>query len=83
MGTRYRLTPVQAGNISVVNLRPVAIQTHPRLRGEYIRQLIHIKGAVDSPPLARGISLRSPQELHISGLTLAHAGNIIRDLRDM
>ena len=48
---------------------------HPRLRGEYSKNIILIKTEVGSPPLARGILGLISQLMDTGGITPACAGN--------
>ena len=72
-----RFTPAHAGNTSVQLSKLICNQVHPRSRGEYFILLSKFATAEGSPPLTRGIPIRSTGNRILSRFTPAHAGNTI------
>ena len=70
-----RITPACAGNTIIFAPGKFILKDHPRLRGEYIKQQYTAIPASGSPPLARGIRMRTAQDKSRSGITPACAGN--------
>ena len=70
-----RITPAYAGNTFYVESLSGRNQDHPRIRGEYVKNILRLQNSGGSPPHTRGIL--SPCLIKISGLriTPAYAGN--------
>ena len=52
-----RFTPAHAGNTGGPGFKSLAVQVHPRSRGEYTSSVSAYTSAPGSPPLTRGIHL--------------------------
>ena len=72
----YRFTPAYAGNMKGAVERTQAIWVHPRIRGEYSRNLDNNSPSSGSPPHTRGISSTFVLEPFWNRFTPAYAGNI-------
>ena len=70
-----RITPACAGNTTACYSLRMLWKDHPRLRGEYSKNIILIKTEVGSPPLARGIQHNKRPIYGDTGITPACAGN--------
>ena len=69
------ITPACAGNTKKESVAIPSTWDHPRLRGEYLSDLLVETFRTGSPPLARGIPSRSIFSVTACGITPACAGN--------
>ena len=70
-----RITPACAGNTSCSSRNPKLNTDHPRLRGEYEKDVAKKQTNKGSPPLARGIQAARYKITDGHGITPACAGN--------
>ena len=68
-------TPAYAGNTSGLTPGDGAPMVHPRIRGEYLLQLILTLAVQGSPPHTRGIHVGPGTRKGYTGFTPAYAGN--------
>ena len=71
----FRFTPAYAGNTDSRFLALARVQVHPRIRGEYLNQLICEHEVEGSPPHTRGIPMSARVIAVCLGFTPAYAGN--------
>ena len=71
----FRITPACAGSTHTLNMKILAIQDHPRLRGEYRAIRKGTTTRLGSPPLARGVQSYTKRHDNTSGITPACAGS--------
>ena len=71
----YGITPAYAGNTPDSCPSRQRAWDHPRLRGEYSHPSGRVPAPPGSPPLTRGILLRTLHLVLIAGITPAYAGN--------
>ena len=69
------ITPAYAGNTPDSCPSRQRAWDHPRLRGEYSHPSGRVPAPPGSPPLTRGILLRTLHLVLIAGITPAYAGN--------
>ena len=69
------ITPACAGNSWVHPMKSMAIEDHPRLRGEQIGAANPCRVRQGSPPLARGTAICLAAIVATGGITPACAGN--------
>ena len=74
----YGITPAYAGNTPDSCPSRQRAWDHPRLRGEYSHPSGRVPAPPGSPPLTRGILLRTLHLVLIAGITPAYAGNTSR-----
>ena len=72
---RAGLTPACAGNTNNATTVDITWWDHPRLRGEYEPEVVAVEAVAGSPPLARGIPIKSCIWVPLSRITPACAGN--------
>ena len=79
----HGITPAHAGNTKSYNMIVRTEWDHPRSRGEYLLiQMFHLNKS-GSPPLTRGIQNLLIAEKYFFGITPAHAGNTITQIRNI
>ena len=80
---RSRITPACAGNTLPSVAALPASGDHPRLRGEYRRSRLSKRLQRGSPPLARGIPIKTETMCSQSRITPACAGNTKRSMVEL
>ena len=73
----HGITPACAGNTAKSTINSAFGRDHPRLRGEYLRELIPLSAYQGSPPLARGIRPNCYVMFSRPRITPACAGNTL------
>ena len=75
---RLRITPTYAGNTIFSLLEVRSMQDHPRIRGEYMNNLIVKNVDLGSPPHTRGILCPGLVKIPSLRITPAYAGNTLK-----
>ena len=68
------ITPAYAGTTDIYNLCASVIRDHPRLRGNYCRNIGIVNSLTISPPLTRELLAANFKLYRYSGITPAYAG---------
>ena len=72
-----RITPACAGSTKARSEYSILSEDHPRLRGEYYKDLNACLASAGSPPLARGARIVKADQASATRITPACAGSTL------